>query len=215
LVSSPRLSTTGNRSTLRTRSNSESSSSMSFSDTSSVAGHKRSFPEVGTLDLQKTVKPMEKTRAKKSTKSGKVSSRYIASQSVQFPRARRINTSASETLDEEESESVDGLGTKRRRVVKDSREDAGSSASNLLPVPLKADAAQGQATTDGPTAITRGRGRGRGLAPSRLSSRIANSRNAARNSRPVPTPSSSSQNALKSGQTNKGVPPLRDRNMRN
>lgn len=204
-----RLTTVDKESRLRTRSNSESSSSMSFSDTSSVAGHKRSFPQVDTVDLQKTVKPMEKTRHNKSSKGGKVSSARITSRSVQQPRRRQISTSASETVDEDEAPHGDGIGTKKRRVVK---EGAGLSASNLPNVAPEHDAVNVRAIAEGPPILTRGSRRGRAFPPSRTSSRLANSRTTSRNLRSAPGVANSSQSTLTGGKPIEVIPPPHNRN---
>jgi hypothetical protein len=174
-------------------------------------GHKRSFREVDEIDLQKTIKPAEKIRSTQFSKSGKVSSHHTAS--CMLP----VDTSASPAVDENESEHGDGLGTKRRRVAKTLREGSGSSSSNLSLVPPKNDGVREQATTEGPPPITKSRGKGRSLAPSRSSSRIANSQTAPRISRLAPTSSNSSQSTVTSTsvQTGTAIPPLRDRNMRN
>lgn len=211
VVSSSKLSTVDNGSTLRTRSNSESSSTMSSSDASSIAGHKRSFREVDEIDLQKTVKPVEKTHPKPSSKSGQVSSH----RSKHHPRTPPIDNSASRTVDEDESEHGGSLGSKRRRVAKNLRGASGSSSTNLSLVPPKDDVVHGQATANHPPLTTRGRGRGRGLAPSRSSSRIAGSQTAPPISRSTSASSNSSQTNVSNVQTGKPVPPLRNKNTRN
>jgi hypothetical protein len=165
--------------------------------------------------LQKTVKPVEKTHPKPSSKSGQVSSHRIPSQDKHHPRMLPIDNSASRTVGEDESEHSGSLGTKRRRVAKNLREARGPSSTNLSLVPPKDDGAHGRATADGPPLTTRGRGRGRGLAPSRSSSRIASSQIAPPISRSASTSSNSSQNNVSNMQIGKAVPPLRDRNTRN
>ena len=205
-VSSSKLTTVDNGSTLRTRSSSESTSSMSFSDTSSIVGHKRSFPEVDAVDLQKTVKPMEKTHTKEPPKSRKLTSQFTTSRTVWHPNKRQDNTSASDTADDSESENGDSLETKRRRLAEESRENGGSSSSNLR----KNDGVHERPVADGPPAATRGRGRGRGQAPSRTSSRIANSRTLPQ----FPRSTSTSSNSSQTTQTGNIVPPLRDKQPR-
>lgn len=207
-LSSSRLSTVDNGSTLRTRSNSTSSSSASSSDTSSVVGHKRSFPEMDPPDLQRTIRPTEKIHSEKHSNRDRVRSHHTAPQGTYFPRSRSADTRASETADENESGPSDGQNTKRRRIVNGPRTGNGLQA-------IKFPTANEVAPSEVPLTITRGRGRNRGLPPSRTSSRIASSRTAQQISRPIQSSSNSSQSTLANVQFSKAIRPPRDSNIKN
>jgi len=211
LVSSAALSTVDNGMTLRTRSSSESSSSMSLSDTDSSAApsHKTSVPKVGGFGVQNPARTTNKAYATQSSKSGEISSRIVP-ETVHIPPTRQVNPSANEPVDENTSAlDKDGKvpGAGKRRVALPPKMTRGSSTSLPPTVPEKDDATSGRAAINGPVS-TRGRGRGRGLAPSRSSSRIANSRL-------PPASSNSSQNNLADTKPTDVTPPPRDRTIRN